>query len=169
MHQFAIFGGGCFWCLEAIFQRVPGVISVTSGYAGGDTADPDYRSVCSGTTGHAEVVRIEYDPQQTGYDQLLDLFFHAHDPTTLNRQGADHGTQYRSIIIAANPQQKQNASRYIEKLRQNGIRVVTEVTDPLPFYPAEPFHQNYYDQNTDQPYCRAVILPKLQKLAMENR
>jgi len=164
-HQFAYFGGGCFWCLEAVFQSEPGVVGVVSGYAGGHTENPTYKAVCSGTTGHAEVVRIEFDPAKISYDRLLTLFFEAHDPTTLNRQGPDEGTQYRSIILAADEAQKATAEKAILAAQKDfGGRIVTEVVPLQKFYAAEDYHQNYFRQNGDQPYCRYVIAPKLQKL-----
>lgn len=159
-----VLGGGCFWCLEAIFQEVPGVASVTSGYAGGETADPDYESVCSGQTGHAEVVRVEFDPAQVSLESLLDRFWQCHDPTTPNRQGADVGTQYRSIILPAGPEQERAAR---ESMRRAGERfaapIVTEIQPLETFHPAEDYHQNYYRNNPTAPYCLFVIRPKLAK------
>lgn len=160
----ATLGGGCFWCLEAVFQRINGITSVTSGYAGGDTKDPDYRSVCSGTTGHAEVVRVEFDPLLIDFETLLEVFFTIHDPTTPNRQGADVGTQYRSIILWETEDQRASANAVIERLTREGAfanPIVTEVTPLNLFYPAEPHHQDYYNNAPGQPYCQAVILPKL--------
>ncbi|MRH77970.1 peptide-methionine (S)-S-oxide reductase MsrA [Spiribacter sp. C176] len=162
----ATLGGGCFWCLEAVFQRLQGVTAVTSGYAGGTTVDPDYRSVCSGTTGHAEVVRIEFDPLLIDFETLLEVFFTIHDPTTPNRQGADVGTQYRSIILWETEDQRASANAIIERLTREGAfanPIVTEVTPLTTFYPAESSHQDYYNSAPNQPYCQVVILPKLLK------
>ncbi|TKB48274.1 bifunctional methionine sulfoxide reductase B/A protein [Ferrimonas sediminicola] len=157
-------GGGCFWCIEAVFRRVRGVHSVQSGYAGGETDNPSYPAVCSGTTGHAEVVRIGYDPAEVDLDSLLELFFAAHDPTTLNRQGADVGTQYRSIILCRDGRQRQQVEAYLARLRASGLftsPIVTEVADDAPFYPAEEGHQQYYEHHGGQPYCQMVISPKV--------
>lgn len=163
----ATLGGGCFWCLEAAFQELKGVESVVSGYAGGTVPDPDYRQVCTGTTGHAEVVQICFDNRVIDFAALLRVFFSIHDPTTLNRQGADLGTQYRSVIFYHGPAQEQVARAVIADLRAHGAwdgPIVTEVL-PLPtFYRAEPYHQNYYRQNPYQGYCQVVISPKLAKL-----
>ena len=162
-----VLGGGCFWCIEAGFENVRGVLSVESGYAGGDTDAPDYRSVCTGTTGHAEVVRIEYDDEVIDLPRLLEIFFTLHDPTGLNRQGADVGTKYRSVIFYADDEQKKQAEAVITDMQQQGLwdnPIVTELS-PLPrLFPAEGYHQGYYRQNSQQPYCRAVISPKLSKL-----
>jgi len=164
--QRVTFGGGCFWCLEAVFQRLIGVKSVASGYAGGTVPNPTYEAVCTGETGHAEVVQIEFDPKQIGFEKLLEVFWAAHDPTTLNRQGADHGTQYRSAIYYENEAQK----AAIEKSKQQAQAefkdpIVTEVAPLKAFYKAEGYHQNYYNQNANaNPYCSVVIRPKLQKL-----
>ncbi|MBS3794891.1 MAG: peptide-methionine (S)-S-oxide reductase MsrA [Candidatus Thorarchaeota archaeon] len=163
----ATFGGGCFWCTEAVFQRIRGVQSVTSGYAGGDVANPTYQEVCSGNTGHAEVVQIEYEPDEISYEELLDVFFETHDPTTLNRQGNDVGTQYRSIILYHDKQQKSLATKKINELDESGKyedSVVTEITDFEEFYPAEGYHQDYYEKNPSRGYCRVVIKPKLEKM-----
>ncbi|MRI83531.1 MAG: peptide-methionine (S)-S-oxide reductase [Nitratiruptor sp.] len=162
----ALFGGGCFWCLEAAFRRIRGVQEVTSGYAGCQEPNPTYERVCTGETGCAEAVLIEYDPQTISYQELLTLFFALHDPTQLNRQGADIGTQYRSVIFPLNPQQEQIAKAFIESLQPhfNG-QIVTTIEEPGPFYPAEAYHQNYYERHPDQPYCQLVIAPKLAKLA----
>ena len=162
----ATFGGGCFWCTEAIFDRVAGVESVTSGYAGGKTDDPTYKEVCSGTTGHAEVVQIRFDPTQVSYADLLEIFFKTHDPTTRNRQGADVGTQYRSIVLFHSDDQKAVAQEVIRELDAAEIYprpIVTEVKAFDTFFPAEVEHQEYYDLNGSQPYCRAVIQPKVEK------
>jgi peptide-methionine (S)-S-oxide reductase len=161
----ATFGGGCFWCVEAVFERMPGVRSVVSGYAGGRTPDPTYKSVCSGSTGHAEVVQIEFDPTKVSYDELLDLFWQAHDPTTLNRQGADVGTQYRSIILYHDDSQKAAAQRSKQKVAALLDQpVVTEIAPLTKFYAAEDYHQDYFRNNPNAPYCVAVIHPKLKKL-----
>lgn len=161
----ATLGGGCFWCTEAIFQRLPGVKSVRPGYAGGTTAKPTYKEVCTGRTGHAEVIQIEFDPGLISYSKLLDTFWRAHDPTTSNRQGPDVGTQYRSIILYHSPAQKTEAEKS-KSVAQNLFAgsIVTEIVPFQEFWPAEAYHQDYYRTNPDQPYCRAVILPKLEKL-----
>ena len=161
----ADFGGGCFWCMEAVFERLPGVISVTSGYAGGHTENPTYQQVCTGTTGHAEVTQIEFDPAKISFGQLLDVFWQAHDPTTLNRQGADEGTQYRSIILYRSEKQKLEAEKSKIAAQQNFRHpIVTEIVPLEKFYPAEDYHQQYFDENSDAPYCQIVIAPKLEKL-----
>lgn len=165
--QKATLGGGCFWCLEAVFQRLNGVRSVVSGYAAGTTKNPTYKEICTGNTGHAEVIQIEFDPAVISYAQLLDAFWACHDPTTLNRQGADHGTQYRSIILFHDEAQKSEAVRSRDRA-QSDLKdpIVTEIL-PLPeFYPAEEYHQNYYNDNRAAGYCQVVIRPKLQKLGM---
>jgi peptide-methionine (S)-S-oxide reductase len=157
-------GGGCFWCLEAIFQDVQGVEKVESGYAGGDVADPTYREVCAGTTGHAEVVQVTFDPAQISYEEILSIFWRVHDPTTLNRQGNDVGTQYRSIILTHDERQKEIAERSraeAASLYDNSI--VTEIKPVDTFYVAENYHQNYYNDNRYQPYCMLVIDPKVRK------
>lgn len=163
----ATLGGGCFWCLEAGFQDLKGVASVTSGYAGGSVPDPGYRQVCAGTTGHAEVVQVSFDASVIDFATLLRVFFTLHDPTTLNRQGADVGTQYRSVIYYHDEGQRQLAQAVIAEQETEGLwdrAIVTEVA-PLPvFYPAEPYHQDYYRQNPHQGYCQVVISPKLAKL-----
>lgn len=161
-----IFGSGCFWCTEAIFQNLEGVIKVTSGYAGGSIKNPAYREVCSGRTGHAEVVKVEYDPAEISFSELLEVFWKTHDPTTLNRQGADVGSQYRSAIFYFNEAQKQMAEKYKQELDQAGIYdnpIVTEITAFSNFYPAEEYHQNYYNNNPGQGYCQVVINPKIDK------
>ena len=163
--EIADLGGGCFWCMEAVFERVPGVISVTSGFAGGTTPNPTYQEVCTETTGHAEVTQIVFDPAKISYAQLLDVFWQAHDPTTLNRQGADEGTSYRSIILYRNEEQKLIAEK--SKLAaQKNFRdpIVTEIVPLKTFYPAEGYHQQYYDHNSNAGYCQVVIAPKLEKL-----
>ena len=163
----ATFGGGCFWCTEAVFQEVKGVQSVVSGYSGGSVANPSYREVTSGSTGHAEVIQVKYDPEVVSYLQLLEIFFKTHDPTTLNRQGADVGTQYRSVIFYHNPRQKEMAERVKETLDSEKIwkdPIVTEITEFNEFYKAEDYHQNYFENNPNQAYCQFVIVPKLEKL-----
>ncbi len=162
----ATFGAGCFWCIEAVFTELSGVLSVTSGYAGGTVKNPSYKEVCTGTTGHAEVARIVYDPSQITFDELLEVFWQTHDPTTLNSQGNDHGTQYRSVIFTHNAEQKAKAEGYKAELDKSGAwdaPIVTEIS-PLPdFYPAEDYHQNYYALNGEQGYCQYVIRPKVEK------
>jgi len=163
--EIADLGGGCFWCMEAVFERLPGVISITSGFAGGTTENPTYQQVCTETTGHAEVTEIEFDPAKISYAKLLEVFWQAHDPTTLNRQGADEGTSYRSIILYRDEKQKLLA----EKSRQEAQKdlhhpIVTEIVPLKKFYPAEDYHQQYYDHNSNAGYCQAVIAPKLEKL-----
>lgn len=165
--QKATFGNGCFWCSEAVFQRLNGVTAVRSGYEGGALANPTYDDVCTGTTGHAEVIEVTYDPAKIKYDELLEVFWKTHDPTTLNRQGADVGTQYRSVVFYHNDEQKTIAEKYKKELNDTkafGNLVVTEITKASTFYVAENYHQNYFNRNGNAPYCRAVILPKLDKL-----
>jgi peptide-methionine (S)-S-oxide reductase len=165
--QVATFGSGCFWCTEAVFQQLKGVKSVASGYSGGRVANPTYRQVCTGTTGHAEVIQVTWDPAVVTYPELLEVFWKTHDPTTLNRQGADHGTQYRSVIFYHNAEQKQAAEQYKKKLDAAEVfsdPIVTEIAAFSKFYPAEDYHQNYYNDNPDQGYCRVIIGPKLDKL-----
>lgn len=165
--QKATLGGGCFWCLEAVFQRLNGVHAVVSGYAAGRTANPTYREICSGNTGHAEVVQIQFDPAAISYSQLLDVFWACHDPTTLNRQGADEGTQYRSIILCHDEQQKQEAVQSRTRAQAEfSSPIVTEIQMLPEFFPAEDYHQNYYNDNRRAGYCQAVIRPKLKKLGM---
>jgi len=159
----AVFGGGCFWCLDAIFRKVDGVIDVIVGYAGGKRPNPTYEQVCTGLTGHAEVVKIIYDENIVSYEKLLDIFFQIHDPTQLNRQGNDVGTQYRSIILYLDEHQKELALKKINELKSNGINVVTEVKKLEKFYKAEEYHQNYFAKNPNQPYCQFVIKPKVDK------
>jgi len=159
----AVFGGGCFWCLDAVFRRVKGVNDVIVGYAGGRRPNPTYEQVCTGVTGHAEVVMIDYDENEITYDKLLDIFFDIHDPTQLNRQGNDVGTQYRSIILYLNDEQKEKALKKIEELKNNGINAVTEVKPLEKFYEAEEYHQNYFAKNPNQPYCAYVVAPKVMK------
>jgi peptide-methionine (S)-S-oxide reductase len=166
--EIAVFGGGCFWCVETIFSSLKGVVKVTSGYAGGKIANPSYLQVCSGTTGHAEVIKIEYDPSIISYGDLLDVFFHVHDPTTLNRQGADVGEQYRSVVLYDSPQQKKLVEQYIDDLNATGefgSPIVTQLHPLTEFYEAEDYHQRYYEANTGQPYCQMVISPKLTKFS----
>lgn len=163
----ATFGAGCFWCVEAVFQDLKGVESVQSGYSGGKIANPTYREVCSGLTGHAEVVQIIYKPAVISYDELLEVFWQTHDPTTLNRQGADVGTQYRSVIFYHNTYQKERAEYYKKKLNEESAfpsPVVTEISPLEAFYPAEDYHQEYYTNNGQQPYCQMVIKPKVEKM-----
>jgi peptide-methionine (S)-S-oxide reductase len=162
----AVLGGGCFWCLEAVFTELRGVRHVESGYAGGHTENPSYQQVCSGETGHAEVVRVEFDPEEVTYRELLDVFFTIHDPTTRNRQGADIGTQYRSAVYWTTPGQKVIAEQTIAELQADGVwrNIVTEVAGLDRFWPAEAYHRDYYRRNPDQAYCRAVIAPKVAKL-----
>jgi len=164
--ELATFGGGCFWCVEAIFERVNGIHSAESGYSGGHVRDPDYKQVTSGSTGHAEVVQISYDPAVVSYIELLEIFFKTHDPTTLNRQGADVGTQYRSIVLYHNDQQRALANELIQKLEEEDIwkdPIVTTVEPFEAFYSAEAYHQEYYENNPNQGYCRMVINPKVEK------
>ena len=164
--EIATFGGGCFWCVEAIFERVNGVQQVESGYSGGHVINPDYKMVTSGTTGHAEVVQITFDPEVVSYLELLEIFFKTHDPTTLNRQGADAGTQYRSIVLYHNEQQNKLAREIIQDLDSEGIwnnPIVTTVEPFEEFYSAEAYHQEYYENNPNQGYCRVVINPKVEK------
>lgn len=163
----ATFGNGCFWCSEAVFQRLKGVVTVKSGYEGGDVVNPSYEDVCTGTTGHAEVIELTYDPAKISYEELLEVFWKTHDPTTLNRQGADVGPQYRSVVFYHNDAQKALAEKYKKELNATnafGKPVVTAITKAAPFYVAENYHQDYYRLNGSQPYCRAVILPKMEKL-----
>lgn len=162
----ATFGAGCFWCVEAVFQRLKGVRSVVSGYAGGKVANPTYEQVCTGKTGHAEVCQIQYDPRQVSFEQLLEVFWKTHDPTTLNRQGADVGTQYRSVIFYDSEKQKALAEEYKKRLDASGVfgaPIVTEISPLTDFYRAEDYHQNYYRANPNQGYCRMVIAPKVEK------
>jgi peptide-methionine (S)-S-oxide reductase len=162
--EIAVFGGGCFWCTEAVFEDLKGVIAVMPGYAGGTIEKPTYEQVCSGTTGHAEVIRIEFDPSKIAYSDLLTVFFATHNPTTPNQQGADVGTQYRSSIFYTSEQQKKDAEEFIKKLDGSGPKVVTEVVPLTAFYEAEEYHRKYYQNNTSAPYCQVVINPKLEKV-----
>jgi len=162
----ATLGGGCFWCLEAVFLDLQGVLSVTSGYAGGSTPNPNYHEVCDGDTGHAEVVQVEFDSSQLSYGDLLRVFFAIHDPTTLNRQGADAGTQYRSVILTHSDEQRAAAEEIRGELERDKIfddPIVTEIAPLTVFYPAEEYHRDYFSRNPNQPYCRAVVAPKVSK------
>jgi peptide-methionine (S)-S-oxide reductase len=166
----ATLGGGCFWCLEAVFERLEGVEKVVSGYTGGRVPEPSYELVCSGLTGHAEVVQITFDPSVLPYRELLEIFFAFHDPTTLNRQGNDVGTQYRSAIYYHSPEQERTARAVIEQLQRDGTwddAIVTEVTPLDRFYPAEEYHQQYFQRNPTRMYCQAVVAPKVAKLRRE--
>lgn len=168
--EFAIFGGGCFWCTEAVFQMLKGVVSVAPGYAGGKNHNPTYKEVCGGDTGHAEVIRVEYDPSVVSFRTLMTVFFGSHDATQLNRQGADVGTQYRSSIFPTTPEQAAEATAFITELQASsteGDPIVTTVEEGATFYPAEDYHSNYYNQNKAQGYCQVVIAPKLQKVQKE--
>ena len=162
----ATFGTGCFWCTEAVFQQLEGVLKATSGYSGGHVANPTYKDVCTGETGHAECLQIVYDPTKITYDELLQAFWEVHDPTTLNKQGNDVGTQYRSAIFYNNDEQKQKAEKYKAELDKSGAwanPIVTEIVPAQTFYKAEDYHQNYYNDNGSQPYCYFVIRPKVEK------
>ncbi len=162
--ELATFGGGCFWCTEAVFQQLRGVEHVISGYSGGQILNPDYRSVCNGNTGHAEVIQLQFDPNQISYADLLRIHLATHDPTTLNRQGADRGTQYRSVIFTHSPEQQVIAQQVVQEMQANfDAPIVTQVLPAETFYPAEDYHQNYYQTNPGAGYCQAVINPKLSK------
>ncbi len=168
--EITVFGGGCFWCTEAVFKMLKGVMSVEPGYAGGTKPNPTYEEVCGGETGHAEVIKIEFDPSQVKYRTLLTIFFASHDSTQLNRQGADVGTQYRSVIFYTTEQQRTEALKFIEELNSSskeGSPVVTEIAPLDNFYPAENYHRDYYAKNKNQSYCQVVIAPKLQKVQKE--
>ena len=172
MSQTIIFGGGCFWCMEAVFQMLQGVNSVTSGYTGGTTPNPSYEDVCTGTTGHVEAIKIEFDPEIIKLNDLLAVFFTTHDPTTLNRQGNDVGTQYRSAIFYTNPKQKTEIDQFIQKLTDDQVfkdPIVTEVKPAGEFYEAEDYHKNYYRNNENKPYCQVIISPKIAKLRKQYR
>ena len=165
--RLATFGGGCFWCVEALFTRLEGVESVTSGFAGGTVKNPSYEQVCDGGTGHAEVVQVRYDPKKVSYEKLLEVFFKTHDPTTLNRQGADRGTQYRSVVLFHDEEQKrvaEDVKRRIDEAHVYRDPIVTQIVPYTAFYPAEDYHQGYYDANPTRGYCEAVIGPKVEKL-----
>ncbi len=166
----ATFGGGCFWCVEAVYLNLKGVEKVVSGYAGGQVPNPSYRAVCTGATGHAEVTQITFDPEVISYEELLYVFWRTHDPTTLNRQGADVGTQYRSIILTHNDEQREIAQRSLAETNAAGLYrdpIVTEIVPLTEFYPAEAYHQDYYRNNPNQGYCRVVIDPKVRKMRKE--
>ena len=166
-HEVATLGGGCFWCVEAVFEEIRGVVDVVSGYAGGKVSNPSYREVCAGRTGHAEVVQVTFDPDVLSYREVLQIFFTTHDPTTPNRQGADVGTQYRSVVFYHDDEQERIAEEVVREFEAEGVwdaPIVTELA-PLPtFYRAEEYHQDYFAQNPAQPYCQAVIAPKVSKL-----
>jgi peptide-methionine (S)-S-oxide reductase len=168
--QTALLGGGCFWCLEAVFERLRGVQSVESGYAGGQTVDPSYREVCDGDTGHAEVVRVSFDPAVVSFRDLLKVFFAIHDPTTKDRQGNDVGPQYRSVIFAQTPEQRADAQAVVAELTAAKLwpdPIVTEIAGSVPFYPAEGYHRRYFERNASQPYCQFVVAPKVAKFRKE--
>jgi peptide-methionine (S)-S-oxide reductase len=164
--ELATLAGGCFWCLEAVYKELRGVERVVSGYAGGEVPDPTYEQVCGGATGHAEVVQITFDPGAVSYRELLEVFFTIHDPTTLNRQGGDVGTQYRSAVFYHSPEQRETAEQVVAEMTAEGVwdaPIVTEVVPLETFYPAEDYHQDYFERNPLQPYCRAVVAPKVSK------
>lgn len=168
--EIAVFGAGCFWCVEAIYQRVTGVKAVESGYAGGHVENPTYNQVISGRTGHAEVARVEFNPQIISYEELLEVFWHTHDPTTLNRQGADVGTQYRSAIFYLSPEQRDTALKSLQKTNDSDLwrdEIVTEVTPLINYSTAEDYHQNYFNNNPNAGYCSVVIAPKLAKFKQD--
>lgn len=165
--EIATLAGGCFWCTEAIFKRLKGVVTIKPGYGGGDVENPSYEQVSTGETGHAEAIQIEFDPAQIGFDKILDIFWHTHNPTTLNQQGNDIGTQYRSAIFYHDEKQKEIALKSKEELEKEGIYkdpIVTEIVPFKNFYEAESYHKDYYDKNNDKPYCTFVINPKIKKL-----
>lgn len=167
MTEIAMFGGGCFWCTEAVFKMLKGVASVEPGYAGGRSPNPTYQEVSTGTTGHAEVIRIEFDPSQVAFRDLLTIFFASHDATQLNRQGNDIGTQYRSAVFPTTPEQKAETEAFIKELSESsseGDPIVTTIEEGATFYPAEEYHKDYYAQNKNQGYCQVIIAPKLQKV-----
>ena len=164
MTEIVAFGGGCFWCTEAVFSLLKGVQSVTSGYAGGTTENPSYEQVSSGKTGHAEVLKVEYNPAEISFHDLLTVFFASHDPTTLNRQGADSGTQYRSIILYSIPEQRAEAEKYIQEIKDSDRPIVTEIKELDKFYPAEDYHRDYYENHPNQLYSQIVIKPKIEKV-----
>ena len=164
--EIAVFGAGCFWCIEAIFSQVEGIKDISVGYTGGHTKSPTYEEICKGNTGHAEVMRLEYDPTIVNYEDLLKIFWETHDPTTLNRQGNDIGTQYRSAIYYSNTEQKKIAENYKKQLEKDKVyinKIVTEISKLGIYYEAENYHQDYYSNNKNQPYCRYVIKPKIEK------
>lgn len=165
-NSFAVLGGGCFWCIETIFNQLKGVDTVLSGYAGGKTKNPSYKEICTGNTGHAEVIKISYDSSIITFTELLEVFFNVHDPTTLNRQGNDIGTQYRSCIMYANKNEKELSQEYIRQLNESKVfdnKIVTTLESLNTFYPAEDYHQDYYNQNGQQSYCQFVVRPKVEK------
>jgi peptide-methionine (S)-S-oxide reductase len=165
--QIAVLGGGCFWCTEAVFKMLKGIVSVMPGYAGGTTENPTYEEVCTGTTDHAEVIQIEYNPGEISFRDLLTVFFGTHDPTTLNRQGADSGTQYRSVIFYTTPEQKNEAEQFIKEINDSnsmGKPIMTAVEPLKKFYEAEDYHKDYYANNRGNPYCEVIINPKLEKV-----
>jgi peptide-methionine (S)-S-oxide reductase len=167
MTEVALFGGGCFWCTEAVFKMLKGVTSVEPGYAGGRSPNPTYQEVCTGTTGHAEVIRIEFDPSQVSYKDLLTVFFGSHDATQLNRQGNDVGTQYRSVVFPTTPGQRADTEAFIKELSDSspdGDPIVTTIEEDATFYPAEDYHKDYFARNGQQGYCQVIIAPKLQKV-----
>ncbi len=169
-HEIATLGGGCFWCLEAVYEGLQGVVSVESGYSGGRTQDPTYEDICGGETGHAEVVRVSFDPAVISYADILDVFFAIHDPTTLNAQGNDIGTQYRSVIYFATPEQKTAAEAAVRRLTEAKTYanpIVTEIAPAPKFYPAERYHQSYFRNNQRQPYCQYVVSPKVAKFRQQ--
>lgn len=170
--QQATLGGGCFWCTEAVFQNLKGVQKVVSGYMGGRTKNPSYIEICNGDTGHAEVIQIEFDNDEISFEELLLVFFKTHNPTTLNRQGNDMGTQYRSVVFYHNDQQKMEAEELVQGLEKEGVfdkKIVTEISPATDFYAAEDYHQNYFNQNSGKPYCAFVIQPKMTKLLQDFR
>ena len=170
MQALATFGAGCFWCTEAVFQRLKGVLNVKSGYTGGQTKNPTYEEVCSGTSGHAEVVQITYDPNLITFPELLEVFWKTHDPTTLNRQGNDEGSQYRSVIFYHDDLQRDQANTYKKQLNASGIwadPIVTEISSLQEFFPAENYHDDYFNRNGTQPYCAFVVAPKVQKFQQQ--
>lgn len=163
-HPTLTLGGGCFWCLDAVYREVPGVLSCVSGYAGGARPNPSYEQICSGATGHAEVVRLTWDPARVSLTHLLDVFFTIHDPTTLNRQGNDVGTQYRSVIFCADATQRAEVEAHVARIRGDYVQpVVTEIADDVPFWPAEEYHQDYFRRNPGQGYCQYVVAAKVSK------
>jgi peptide-methionine (S)-S-oxide reductase len=165
--KLAVFAGGCFWCLEPVFSQLKGVHNVISGYIGGHTTNPSYKQVCNGDTGHAEAVQVEFDPSRISFEELLEIFFASHDPTTPNRQGNDVGTQYRSAIFCQDEEQRRIAERLIKRLDEEHVfpaPIVTEINDASTFYPAEDYHQRYYENNPNQPYCMIVAAPKVAKI-----
>ncbi len=168
--QTAILGGGCFWCIEAVYSRAKGVESAISGYAGGESLNPTYKEICTGMTGHAEVVKVTFDEKMISYEDILDIFFEIHDPTSLNRQGADTGTQYRSVIYYLNEEQRDAAEAKMQELQKSlSSPIVTELSAAPEFYEAEGYHQDYLTHNPNQGYCQAVVAPKVQKFMMQFR